>query len=483
MELPFVYAAFPMPLVKYGPHNIVMMTATEDLVQTESTPSSPDASEPNSAPLTANAASDAVPETTAEPAMSAAAEPIAAPPPAKADPLDAFRARMRAKERIQARVTKWQRNGLEVELEGGQRAFLPNDNIDRDPNRNVANYFGKTVPVVITNVRPVAEDESRKITVSHRAVLEEELRDAGREAMKNYSVGDVIDVKVKSFSKDNVIVDLGPGIEAIIRLRDLSWQQVEHPYELLKRGESVTAKILSLDRGRRHVQLGIRQLTPDPEIEKYAEYQPEQNVTAKVATVGPHGAEIALSNGLIGFLPMSEIAWERIGQVTDVLNVGDEVQVKILTVDSKERRITASRKLLIENPARLLETTFRIGTDHNGIIKEVTRGGLVVDLPLGDNAHGAEGFIPRRELSHDRIERLEDSFKAGKPLEGLRVTEFDRRGQRNGQPRITLSLIAAEREAQRTTLREYRAAPRESRYSLADSLAALKAKLEGQEKA
>jgi small subunit ribosomal protein S1 len=153
--------------------------------------------------------------------------------------------------------------------------------------------------------------------------------------------------------------------------------------------------------------------------------------------------------------------------------VGDELQVKLLTVDATDRRITASRKLLIENPQHLIESTFRPNTDHNGTIKEVTRGGLVVALE-----HGAEGFIPRRELSHDKIDRLEDVFKAGKPLEGLRVIEFDRRGNRDGGPRITLSLIAAEREAQRTTLREYRAAPKESRYSLSDSLAALKAQLE-----
>ncbi len=418
----------------------------------------------------------------ATPAQDSAAPDSTAPPSAQAvDPLESFREKMRMKESVQARVVKWQRNGLEVELESGIAgappvlAFMPNDNIDRDPNRNVANYFGKTVPVQITNVRGSAAGDEQRITVSHRAVLEDELRTAGRERIKDLSVGDVIDVKIKSFSKDNILVDLGPGIDAVIRLRDLSWQHVEHPYELVKRGESVQAKIISLDRGRRHVQLSIRHLTPDPELEMYAEYQPEQVIDAKVASLGSYGAEIELPNGLIAFVPISEIAWERIGAVSDVLNVGDELKVKLLTVEAVDRRITASRKLMIENPARIIESTFRVNTDHDGTIKEVTRGGLVVALE-----HGAEGFIPRRELSHDKIDRLEDLFKAGKPLEGLRVIEFDRRGNRDGGPRITLSLIAAEREAQRTTLREYRAAPKESRYSLSDSLAALKAQLEAQ---
>jgi small subunit ribosomal protein S1 len=387
-------------------------------------------------------------------------------------PWEELRAKMRDKESVSARIVKWQRNGLEVELENGVKAFMPNDMIDRDPNRNVANYFGKTVPVKIASVRSKPGQKEAEITVSHRAVLEEELRNAGREAIKDLNVGDVVEVKVKSFSKDNVLVEMGAGIDAVIRLRDLSWQYVEHPYEILKRGDTVTAKILSLDRGRRRVQLGIRQLTPDPELAKYAEYQPGAVMKGQIKMTNNYGAELELPNGLIAFLPISEMAWERIASVTDVLNVGDEVEVKLLTVDSHDRRITVSRKLLVENPLRKIESTFRMGTDHNGTIKEVTRGGVVVALE-----HGAEGFVPRRELSHDRIERLEDTFKAGKTLEGLRVIEYDRRSSK-----ITLSLIAAEKEAQRNTLRNYRPTSNASSYSLADSLAALKEQLQQQER-
>ncbi len=400
--------------------------------------------------------------------------------PAANDRWEGLRVTMRERQSIPARVIKWQRNGLEVELEDGTAAFMPNDMIDRDPNRNVANYFGKTVPVKVTSVRAKMGGTQADIVVSHRAVIEEELRNAGREAIKQFNVGDIVEGKVKSFSKDDVLIDLGAGIDAVIRLRDLSWQQVDHPYELIKRGETVQAKILGLDRGRRRVQLGVRQLTSDPELEKYKEFSSNQIVKGKVITTGHYGAELELSNGLVAFLPMSEIAWERLNAVTDVVNVGDEVEVKLLKVDADDRRITSSRKLLIENPLKIMESTFRPGTDHDGTIKEVNRGGVVVALP-----HGAEGFVPRRELSHDRIERLEDSFKAGKKLEGLRVIEYD---DRNGDdrpgsrgPRITLSLIAAEKEAQHNTLKDYRATSKASRYSLADSLSALKEQLQKQE--
>jgi small subunit ribosomal protein S1 len=402
------------------------------------------------------------------------------------DQWEPLRAKARSKETVQARVIKWQRNGLDMELvdelvagHPALKAFMPNDNIDHDPNRNIANYFGKTLAVKLTSVKAAQGAKAPEIIVSHRAVLAEESREAGNEAVKKLKVGDIIEVKVKTFDRDNVNVDLGPGVDAVIRLRDLAWQHVEHPYEIVKRGETVSAKVLALDRGRRQVRLGIRQLTEDPELAKYAEYQPGQIQKGRIATVGNFGAEIELPNGLIAFLPMSEIAWHRIGAVSEAVSPGDEMEVKLLTVDTEDRRITVSRKQLIEDPARLIESTFKPGTDHNGTIKEVNRGGVVVTLE-----HNAEGFVPRRELSHDRIERLEDTFKIGKPLEGLRVIEFNRGGRFNdsrSMPQITLSLIAAEREAQRTTLKEYRATSKASRYSLADSLSALRDKLAQQE--
>ena len=404
----------------------------------------------------------------------------------QADKWEPLRSMSRDRVTTEARVVKWQRNGLEMELlnspvdgAGPLKAFMPNDNIDHDPNRNIANYFGKTLRVKLTSVKAAPGVSSPTITVSHRAVLDEEAREAGSEAVKNIKVGDLVEAKVKSFDHDNVVLDMGVGVDAIIRLRDLSWQHIEHPYEVVKRGEMISAKVLALDRGRRQVRLGVRQLTPDPELVKYSEYDAGQTQKATVRTIGNFGAELELPNGLIAFLPISEIAWHRIGTVEEILSIGDEVDVKLLTIDPDDRRITVSRKQLIEDPSKLFESTFKPGTDHSGTIKEINRGGVVVELE-----HGAEGFVPRRELSHDRIERLEDVFKVGKPLEGLRVIEFNRTGRRTDRretPQITLSLIAAEREAQRTTLKEYRATSNASRYSLADSLAALKEKLVRQE--
>ncbi len=377
----------------------------------------------------------------------------------------------RAKEIVQISVKKWSRNGLEVELADGTPAFMANAQIDLDPDRNIANYFGKTIPARITRVQ-VKKDGTPEISVSHRSVLEDDLRKASKERLETIKTGDIIDAKVKAFNMKDVIIDMGPGVDAYIMGRDLTWENFSHPYEIVKRGATIQAKVLQVDKKHRKVQLGVRQLTSDPFVEKFNAVQADTVLMATVESINDFGAEVSISEGVTAFLPISEISWERIPDVASAVSIGDEFEVQIMTVDVKKRRITCSKKRLVENPMRVKEETYRMGSDHDGIIKEVTKGGIVVGF-----ADGNEGFVPRRELSHDRIEKLEDTFKKDKPIEGLRVIELDRR---NGK--ITLSLIAAEKEAQRTTLKQYRATSKATSYDLGDQLAALKAKFEQAEK-
>ncbi len=380
-------------------------------------------------------------------------------------PLDPHEKLRRSREIVNAKVIKWANNGLEVELEDGVKASMPNNHIDLDPDRNIAKYFGKTLPVRIINIK--SDHGHRTISVSHRSVLEDELKRSSKEILETTNVGDTIEVKVKAFNIHDVIVDLGPGVEAVIHGRDLSWEQFNHPYEVVKRGQTISAKVLQVDKKHRRIQLGVRQLTPDPYIESFNKFSEGDKLQVKVSSINDFGAEVDLGGNISAFLPISEIAWERIPNVSSAVNTGDEFEVQVLTVDPKKRRITVSKKRLVENPIRQREEKYRPGTDHNGTIKEITKGGIVVAFD-----DGVEGFVPRRELSHDRIERLEDVFKKDKPIEGLRVIEYDRR-----DGKITLSFIAAEKEAQRNTLKNYRATPRGSSFSLGE-LASLKEKLE-----
>jgi len=403
------------------------------------------------------------------PAIESSAHDQVASPEKPDGPFDHFEKLRRSREIIDAKVIKWAKNGLEVELDGGIKAAMPNNHIDLDPDRNIAKYFGKTVPVRIINIKEHAEHP--EISVSHRSVLEDDLKKASKETLEHLKIGDVIDAKVKAFNMKDVIVDLGPGVDAIIFGKDLSWEHFSHPYEIAKRGDVLQAKVLQIDKKHRRIQLGVRQLTDDPFVEKLSKFKEGDQGMVKVASINDFGAEVTLPDDVTAFLPISEISWERIPTVASAINVGDEFEAQILTIDPKKHRITVSKKRLIENPIRQREEKYKLGTDHNATIKEITKGGIVVQFEDGN-----EGFVPRRELSHDRIERLEDVFKKDKPIEALRVIEYDRR-----DGKITLSFIAAEKEAQRNTLKNYRATPRGSSFSLGE-LGSLKEKLEQAEK-
>ena len=119
--------------------------------------------------------------------------------------------------------------------------MMTNNHIDLDPDRNIAKYFGKTIPVRIINLK--MEHGTPAISVSHRSVLEDDLKKSSKEILETINIGDTVEAKVKSFNIKDVVIDLGPGVEAMIFGKDLSWEHFSHPYEVVKRGQTLSAKV------------------------------------------------------------------------------------------------------------------------------------------------------------------------------------------------------------------------------------------------
>src|SRR5947209_12351013 len=312
-------------------------------------------------------------------------------PAPEPNPDDHFEQIRKSRQIIDAKVIKWAKNGLEVEIENGIKAAMPNNHIDLDPDRNIAKYFGKVVPVRIINIK--TNGEHPHISVSHRSVLEDDLKKASKEKMESLHTGDVIEARVKSFNIKDVILDLGPGVEAFIHGKDLSWEHFGHPYEVVKRGETVKAKVLEIDKKHRQIRLGIRQMTADPLLEKFSKFKEGDILHATVTSINDFGAEVSIAEETTAFLPISEISWERIPTVASAVNLGDEFDVQVLTIDPKKRRLSVSKRRLIENPTRQRQEKYKVGTDHDATVKEITKGGIVVRFDDGN-----EGFVPRREL-------------------------------------------------------------------------------------
>jgi len=163
-------------------------------------------------------------------------------------------------------------------------------------------------------------------------------------ASQKYPVGTVVTTKVRSVTNFGAFVEIEPGMDGMIHISDLSWtRKYNHPSEMLKKGDEVKCVVLEVNEEKRRVSLGIKQMTEDPWLHAIPEkYIPGHIIKGKVAKLTNFGAFVELEPDLEGLLHISELADHKISKPTDVVNVGDEVEVKILKVDSEARKIGLS---------------------------------------------------------------------------------------------------------------------------------------------
>ena len=152
--------------------------------------------------------------------------------------------------------------------------------------------------------------------------------------------------KVRNLTNYGAFIELEEGIDGLLHVSDMSWtRKISHPSELLTKGQQVHCRVLSVDQTRRRIALGLKQLDDDPwNTSIPAKYQPGQLVKGKVTKITNFGVFVGLEDSLEGLLHISELADHKVENPEDIVKVGDEIEVKVLRVDSDERKIGLSRK-------------------------------------------------------------------------------------------------------------------------------------------
>jgi small subunit ribosomal protein S1 len=164
-------------------------------------------------------------------------------------------------------------------------------------------------------------------------------------ADERYPVGTIVEGKVRNLTDFGAFVTLEEGIDGLIHISDLSWsQRVRHPSDLLKKGQKVVAKVLSIDKENERLSLGIKQMTPDPWEGVAAKYHVGENVKGRIVKLTNFGAFVELEEGVEGLIHISELSRDRVANPADVVQVDQEVWVKILKVDPEGRKIGLSLK-------------------------------------------------------------------------------------------------------------------------------------------
>ena len=243
-------------------------------------------------------------------------------------------------------VNKTNKGGLEVTV-GGLRAFLPASQVDLGFVTSMDALVGQKLVVQITELNPA----KRNLVVSRRSVMIAERKELAGAFWEKVEVGQQFSGTVKTIKDYGVFVDLG-GADGFLHIGEMSWTRVKHPSEVLNEGQQCDVVVLSLDREKQKIGLGMRQLSHNPWGSVESTYAVGKEVKGKVTRTTDFGAFVELEPGVEGLIHISEMDHQRIRKVTDVVNVGQEVQAQVLEVARDRQRISLSLKALKQKPEK-----------------------------------------------------------------------------------------------------------------------------------
>lgn len=234
---------------------------------------------------------------------------------------------------------------------GGVRAFVPASQIAPRYVEKIGDFVGKDMKLKIIEV----DKQKKRIVCSRKAVILEETAARKKEAWDRLEEGVVIHGIVRRLTDFGAFVDVG-GVDGLVHITDLSWGRIKHPSEVVKPGQEVDVQILSLDRERERIQLGLKQLTPKPWDNAAEKYPVGSIVEGKVVRITTFGAFVELEPGLDGLVHISQCALTKIAKVEDAVQVGEIRRVKVLNVDTEAKRISLSIRQVLEEEAEEVNT-------------------------------------------------------------------------------------------------------------------------------
>ena len=284
------------------------------------------------------------------------------------------------------------KGGFTVDLNGAV-AFLPGSQVDIRPVRDVTPLFGQAQPFQILKM-----DKRRgNIVVSRRAVLEEARAEQRSELLVNLKEGQILDGVVKNITDYGAFVDLG-GVDGLLHVTDIAWQRINHPSEALTIGETIKVQVVKVNPDTQRISLGMKQLQTDPWDSIDVKYPLQGRFTGRVTNITDYGAFVELQPGVEGLVHVSEMSWTKKNvHPGKIVSTSQEVEVMVLDVDPKRRRISLGLKQCMDNPWEGFAKRYPVGSEVEGEIKNITEFGLFIGLE-----DGIDGMVHMTDLSWDK---------------------------------------------------------------------------------
>ena len=345
------------------------------------------------------------------------------------------------KKPIKGIVIERIKGGLTVDINGAH-AFLPGSQVDLRPIRNLDGMKGQTIEVAVIKLNK----KRGNIVVSRKQLLEEEQAEKRGKTLEHLEEGAILTGIVKNLTEYGAFVDMG-GIDGLLHITDMSWGRLTHPRDLVNVGDQIQVKVLKYDKDKQRVSLGFKQLTPDPWLDAEHRYPVGAHVHGRVISVTDYGAFVELEQGIEGLVHVSEMTWsKRMKHPSKLVNVGDQVDCVVISVNPTERRISLGMRQLAANPWDTLHDKYPVGATVEGRVRNLTEFGAFIEIE-----DGIDGLVHVSNLSWTtRVKHPSEVLKKGDRVKAVILAiEPDKRrlslGVKQMQPDVWDSFFAKHR--------------------------------------
>jgi len=315
---------------------------------------------------------------------------------------------------IMGKITSKCKGGVIVEhIDTGSLMFCPGSQISDRPLKDISHLMNEPQKFALIKLDKVRGNAC----VSRRQILTNNKKGDKIKIIEKYKVGDIIkNAVVKGYSSFGCFFDVNNGeLDVLVHLQEISYSRINHPDEVFNIGEKHDILVISVDKEKLQIGCSIKQLLPDP-FNHVSNYELNKIYKVKVVKITDYGCFCELEPGLSTLLHSSELSWTKKNiPAKKLFKIGDEIECIITEINKEKRRIAISHKLTKENPYELLKKNHPVGSDVNGIIKNINEYAIYISI----DGYDIDGFLHANDLSY--LENPDEEIKKYKNGDKLKV--------------------------------------------------------------
>ena len=333
---------------------------------------------------------------------------------------------------FEAKAIKITKGGLVLSAMGYERMFMPLSEVSTEFVDNLDEYYGKTLKVRVIEIK------RNKVIISHKAVMKDQLKEEKQAELESIKEGDIIEGKVSRILPYGAFIRFGQ-VDGLLHISEISHHNVKHVNDVLKEGQTVKVKVIDAKNNKRSLSMKALQKTP---WEEFAEtHKVGEEVEGTVVKKMQFGMLVEVSKDVAGIVNKFDYSWNPRFNLAGEVNVGDKINVKVISIDVENRKMTLSKKHLEYNPWEDIEV--KIGEAVSGQVKELQNKGVLVEI------QGVNGFLPIGEIVDKRIEHPKEVLAVDDVINAT-VLKFDKRAWQ-----LVISKIAYEDKQVRDEYKKY----------------------------